>query len=371
MRQRIPISKPTITQSEVRLVTDAVQSGWVSSLGKYLTKFESNFAKYCQTKYALSTSNGTVGLHLALAGLGIKEGDEVIIPDLTFIATANAVRYIGAKIVTVDVDRQTLCIDPEQIKRSITKRTKAIIPVHLYGHPADMIEIVDIAKENNLLVIEDAAEAHGAKINGTPVGSFGHCGVFSFYGNKIITSGEGGMITTDSKILYDRLVFLRDHAMSKTKRYWHTEMGFNYRMTNLQAALGYGQLKRINQIIKKKCKIFEWYQDELKNVNSVKLNSTKEGYDSVYWMVAIEIAGISNIQRDDLLAELSKRGIESRPYFYPISDMCSTISNATPVTHEVSKIGLNVPSFYDITRKEVKYICEELIDILKRNYIQQ
>ena len=214
----IPISQPSITQKEINYVTDAIQSGWVSSLGKYIDTFEEKFAVYCGTKYAVATSSGTTALHLALVSLGVTADDEVIIPDFTFVATASAVKYIGAKVITVDIDEDTLCIDPHAIEKAITSKTKAIIPVHLYGHPANMEAINKIAKKHNLFVVEDAAEAHGSEINGKRVGSLSHAGIFSFYGNKIITSGEGGMITTSDEHLYKKLKYLRDHAMSQDKR---------------------------------------------------------------------------------------------------------------------------------------------------------
>lgn len=223
----IPISEPSITKKEIKYVNDAIKSGWVSSLGPYIDKFEKKFAWYIGTRYALTTLSGTTTLHLALASLGIGNGDEVIIPDLTFIATANAVTYTGAKPIMVDIEKDTWCIDPNAIKKAITAKTKAVMPVHLYGNPANMDEISEICEEYNLYVIEDAAEAHGAEYKGEKVGSLGDCGVFSFYGNKIITTGEGGIITTNSENIYDKAIFLRDHAMSKEKRYWHTEVGFN------------------------------------------------------------------------------------------------------------------------------------------------
>jgi len=218
----IPVSKPYLSRREIDYVNNALQSGWVSSLGEYIERFESEFANFCGANYALTVANGTVGLHLALVGLNVAVGDEVIIPDLTFVATANAVRMANANPVMVDVCRDTYCIDPEKIASAITERTRAIIPVHLYGHPANMKAILEVAQRYDLKVIEDAAEAHGASINGQRVGGIGDCGVFSFYGNKIITTGEGGMIVTNDHELYQRLKFLRDHAMSKEIRYWHT-----------------------------------------------------------------------------------------------------------------------------------------------------
>lgn len=360
----IPISQPSITQLEIDYVNDAVRSGWVSSLGEYITKFEKEFASFCGTKYALSVSNATVGLHLSLVALGIDKDDEVIIPDLTFVATGNVVKYVNAKPVIVDIDPDTLCIDANGISKAITKNTRAIIPVHLYGHPADMNKINEIAKENNLLVIEDAAEAHGAEIDGRRVGGFGDVGVFSFYGNKIITSGEGGMITTSNKDLYERLKFLRDHAMSSEKRYWHTEVGFNYRMTNLQAALGLAQLRRIEDLIQKRIEIFEWYKEGLFGAENISLNRTQAGIKNVYWMICLEILDYTEKQRDDFLVKLKEKGIDGRPYFYPLSDMPIFDSVNTYNAHNIYKTGLNLPSFFDITKEQVLFICKTIKEIL-------
>ena len=356
----IPISRPSITQKEIDYVTDAVKSGWVSSLGKYVEKFEKTFCEYCDTKYALTTANGTVALHLALAALGINQEDEVIVPDFTFVATANAVKYLGAKVITVDIDEETYCISPKAIEKAITSKTKAIVPVHLYGHPANMDEINKIAKNNNVFVIEDAAEAHGAEINGEKVGGLGEAGIFSLYGNKIITSGEGGIITTNNHILYEKMKYLRDQAMSYEKRYWHTEIGFNYRMTNLQAALVLAQLERINIILEKKFEIFSWYHNYLKNISGIKLNPKLDNYKNVYWVICIELLNFSENERDTLMAKLNEKHIDSRPYFYPISEMPMYSSVDTPVTKLISKRGINLPSYYDITQDQVIYICKEL-----------
>lgn len=364
----IPISQPTITQKEIDYITDAAKSGWVSSLGDYINNFEKQFAAYCGCRYAVSTSNGTTALHLALTALGIKPGDEVIIPDLTFIATANAVKYTGAEVITVDIDEDTLCISPAAIEQALSPKTKAIIPVHLYGHPANMAEINAIASKHNLFVVEDAAEAHGAECNGSKVGSLGHVGVFSFYGNKIITTGEGGMLTTNDENLYQRMAYLRDHAMSKTKRYWHTEVGFNYRMTNLQAALGLAQLERIEEILAKKKTIFEWYQAGLKSINGIRLNQQAPWAKNVYWLICLEVDGYSESQREALMNQLKLNNIDSRPYFYPVSDMPMYASArqgvATPASHAVYQRGINLPSFVDISKEQVDYVCTQVTNLI-------
>ena len=364
MNKFIPISQPHISEKDIEYVTDAVRSGWVSSIGKYIEMFEESFASYCGTRFALSTANGTTALHLALVSLGISSEHEVIIPDLTFVATANAVKYTGAKVVTVDIEEDTLCIDPQKIEAAITPNTRAIIPVHLYGHPADMHKIMKLAVKYDLHVIEDAAEAHGACINGQRVGSFGDCGVFSFYGNKIITAGEGGMVTTNNEALYEKMKFLRDHAMSREKRYWHTDVGYNYRITNLQAALGVAQLNRIEQIIEKKAEIYFQYRQELQNVKGLKLNYTKENVKNVFWMICVEIDDLNEKMRDQLMQRLRKENIDTRPYFYPISDMPMFENANTDITHKVFQRGFNLPSFFDLKESEVCYICQKLKELI-------
>lgn len=353
MKRFFPVSQPSIGVKEIQYVSDAVASGWVSSLGKYIEEFEQGFAAFCGTEYALAVSNGTTGLHLALASLGIKAADEVIIPDLTFIATANVVAYTGATAVPVDIDAHSLCIDVEAIRRAITPRTRAIIPVHLYGQPARMDQIVSLAAEYGLHVVEDAAEAHGAEYRGRRVGSIGDCGVFSFYGNKIITSGEGGMLTTNQRELYLKAKLLRDHAMSPERRYWHTEVGYNYRMTNLQAALGLAQLERIDSFIERRRQIMGWYRSELASQPRLHLNREDDVSKSVYWMVCLEISGMTQATREQLMLALKKEGVDCRPYFYPISDMPMYARADTPVAHDVSVRGINLPSYYDLTQADV------------------
>jgi len=360
----IPVSKPEITFSDEAYVNEAVRSGWVSSLGEFINKFEKNFSNFCNTKYALTVSNGTVGLHLSLVALGIKPGDEVIIPDLTFIATANAVSYTGAIPVLADIELDSLCICTKSIEKLITSKTKAIIAVHLYGHPANMTGINRLAKKYGLYVIEDAAEAHGAKIGDQKVGSFGDIGVFSLYGNKIITTGEGGVITTNNKKLYNKMTFLRDHAMSSDKRYWHTEIGFNYRMTNLQAALGVGQLERISEILKKREFIFEWYSEELINVPEIRLNSTKEGYKNAYWLIYIVLPKLNDKKRNTLMSKLKEYNIDSRPFFYPMSQLPMYKTNTPDSVNYIFEKGINLPTFNEITREQVRYICNSLKSVL-------
>ncbi|MCU4175077.1 DegT/DnrJ/EryC1/StrS family aminotransferase [Carboxylicivirga sp. N1Y90] len=364
MNSFIPISIPSITPLEHAFVNKAVTSGWVSSMGQYIDQFETEFATFCGVKHAISVSNGTVAIHLALAAMGIKEGDEVIIPDLTFIATASAVKLSGAKPVFVDIEDDTLGICPSAIRKAISPKTKAIMPVHLYGQPANMNAILDIAKEFNLKVIEDAAEAHGALIGEKKVGSIGHAGTFSFYGNKIITTGEGGMITTNDDELNERCRILRDHAMDKNKRYWHNELGYNYRMTNMQAALGCAQMQRISELIAKRKQIFDWYNTQLVNIDNIKLNQSNNWSTPVYWMICLEHKYFNEESRQRFMDLLKANNIDSRPYFYPISDMPMFKNIQTDVTHHIYSKGINLPTFHDITEEQVDYICKTIVKLL-------
>ncbi|WP_298780284.1 DegT/DnrJ/EryC1/StrS aminotransferase family protein [uncultured Polaribacter sp.] len=361
----IPISQPSITQKEIDYVTDAVRSTWISSLGKYIDRFEAEFADFCGTRYAICVSNGTVAIQLALTANGIGKGDEVIMPNLSFIATANATLHCGATPVFADVDANNLCIDPNLIEGLITPKTKAIMPVHLYGHPAQMDKILEIANKHGLWVIEDAAEAHGATVKGKRVGSWGHCGTFSFYGNKNLTTGEGGMITTDDEDFYNRCKHLRDHAMSKEKRYWHTAPGFNYRMTNVQAAMGCAQLERVQDFMDKRETIFTWYKKYLVKKEGISLNKTDTWATNAYWLICLNNSEWNLESRDEFMIELKKRGVDSRPFFYPMSQMPYINESVhTPVTDIVYQQGINLPTYFDLEEKDVKFICGVIKKVL-------
>jgi perosamine synthetase len=360
----IPVSQPALSQLEIDYVTDAIKSGWVSSLGAYIDAFEKKFAAYCGTQYAVSVCNGTVGLHLALEVLGIGEGDEVIVPDLTFVATANAVVTARGTPVMVDVCRDTYCINPAEIIKAITPKTRAIIPVHLYGHPANMPAIMAIAREHNLYVIEDAAEAHGASINGVRVGAFGDCGVFSFYGNKIITSGEGGMITTNDFNFYTKARLLRDHAMSKEVRYWHTEVGFNYRITNLQAALGLAQLERIGDFLEYRNNLLLQYKEKLEP-SGVECNPCA-GADPVNWMVCAVVDRLDRKKRDAMIGHMRELGVDARPFFFPMSMMPMYSHRDNPVAYKLSECGFNLPTFVGMTENQVSKSCAAFLSALSK-----
>ncbi|NNM55446.1 MAG: DegT/DnrJ/EryC1/StrS aminotransferase family protein [Spirochaetales bacterium] len=362
----IPVSQPKIGDREKAYVNQALDSGWVSSLGVFIERLEEEFSRYIGVKHTIAVSNGTVAIHLALAALGIKPGDEVIIPDLTFVATANAVAYCGAVPVLADVDPVSLCLTAETIKAKLTSRTKAIIPVHLYGQPAEMDAIKRLADEHHLWVVEDVAEAHGAAWKGKKVGSWGHCGTFSLYGNKIITTGEGGLITTDDEALAQRLRFLRDHGMSKDKRYWHTELAYNYRITNLQAALGVAQLEQIDQFLSRRKEILGLYQKELKGLPGVTLNPQVPGGESVCWLVCLRHDNWTETSRAQFMQKLKEKGVDSRPFFYPLSQMpiYEQDRKLTPVSNAVYEKGINLPTYIDLTDDQIKTVSRCVRELL-------
>ncbi len=296
-------------------------------------------------------------MHLALVALGIGRGDEVIVPSLTFIATANAVHYTGATPVFADSESETWNIDPEEIARLISPRTKAIIPIHLYGHPANMGPILKLANQHALHVVEDAAEAHGALYKGQRVGSLGVINAFSFYGNKIITTGEGGMLTTNDDNLNEKVRYLRDHAMSTKKRYWHTEVGFNYRMTNLQASIGVAQMERIEEFISRKHWIAQMYNQGLQGVSFIQTPPEASWAKSVFWMYSILLADDFPIGRDEVMTRLHDQGIDSRPFFYPIHLQPPYRDNMTlPIAENLARRGINLPSAVTLTEADIHRI---------------
>jgi perosamine synthetase len=328
-------------------------------------QFEASFAKYCNVKHAVAVMNGTVALHLALLMREIGPGDEVIIPDLTFVATANVVRYVGATPVFVDAEPATWTMDVSKLESKITSKTKAIIPVHLYGHPVDMDPVISLADKYGLYVVEDAAEAHGAEYKGKRVGGLGHVGAFSFYGNKVITTGEGGMLTTNDDHLADRARFLKDHAMSKDNRYWHPEIGYNYRMTNIQAAVGVAQLERIDQLLAGKIEVAHQYQQGLENCPGVILHPQASWAKNIYWMYSILVTDESALDRDALIAALRQCEIDSRPFFHPMHRL-PPYSNAPgdyPVATDLSRRGINLPSYPALEHSQIEYICKTIREL--------
>lgn len=360
----LPVYEPWIGREELARVARCVRSGWISSIGEGLAEFEQRFASICRRRFGVSCSNGTSALHLALAAFDIGPGDEVLVPALSFVATANAVRYTGAAPVFVDVDRRSWTIDVARIEAKITARTRAIVAVHLYGQPADMTAIAEIARRRGLRVVEDAAEAHGASVRGVPVGGLGDAGCFSFYGNKMITTGEGGIVVTDDRRLAKRLRLLRDHAMSPSRRYWHGEIGFNYRMTNLQAQVGLAQLDRLPRILARKRRIAAWYRQALAGV-PVELPPTVPGTENIHWMFSVVLPPSRRTPRDRVARELWRRGFDSRPFFVPLPELPPyRTAEPFPVASLLSRRGLNLPSGPLLRRRQIRAVRDALVEIL-------
>lgn len=371
-RLRLPVAEPFLSERELELVKDCIASNWISSAGMYVDRFEELFAGFCGSRFAVSTSSGTTALHLALLALDIKRGDEVIIPSLTFIATANAVTYTGATPVFVDSERETWNIDPKKIKVAISSKTKAIIPVHLYGYPADMDPIMEIAKQNGLAVIEDAAEAHGAEYKERKVGAIGDMGIFSFYGNKIITTGEGGMIVTNDARIAKRTRFLRAHGMSESRHYWHPEVGYNYRLTNIQAAIGVAQVEKINFIIQKKIEIAKYYEDRLKEIKGVTLPPKAMQAKNVYWLYSILVEENDfGMGRDELMKRLKSMDIETRPFFPPLhTQPIYNNGQRLKICEEIASKGLSLPSSANMRLREIDRVCYAVRELSQKNAIK-
>lgn len=361
-RAYFPVAEPKFGENELKYVSECVLTGWVSSGGKFVKRFEDQFSEFCETEFAVATSSGTTALHLALLALGIGSGDEVIVPSLTFISTANAVVFTGATPVFVDSEPETWNIDSARIEEAISDKTKAIIPVHLYGHPADMDSILDIAHKHNLYIIEDAAEAHGALYKGKKVGSFGELGIFSFYGNKTITTGEGGMIVTSNKDLMEKIRILCNHGMDPKRRYWHSVLGYNYRMTNIQAALGVAQMERIGQIIENKRRNAALYGKYLHDIPGIILPPEAAWAKNIYWLYSIlideEVFGMSAIELGE---RLNQRGIETRPIFPPIHQQpIYNTDQSLPVSERLSRCGLSLPSSVKLNDNEIERVAGEI-----------
>lgn len=356
---KIPVYQPSLVGNEKKYVNDCLDSNWISSKGKYVQLFEKEFASYVKVNYATGVCNGTVALHLALLALGIGQGDEVIVPTLTYIASVNTITYTGATPVFVDSLPDTWQIDPEDVIRAITPQTKAILAVHLYGHPCDMLALKEIANKHRLFLIEDCAEAIGSLYQNQHVGTFGDVATFSFYGNKTITTGEGGMLVTNDQTIFDRAVHFKGQGLAKYREYWHDVIGYNYRMTNICAAIGLAQLEQIETIIKKKRQIAELYQGLLKDTNFKVHPEIGDVFHS-YWMVSILVSQAN--ERDTAREHLAQAGIETRPVFYPVHTMpmYSQKYQRHKNAEDIGWRGINLPSYPDLSDDQIKYICNIL-----------
>ena len=363
MTKFIPVAVPDLSGNEKKYVIDCIDTSWISSGGEYIKRFENAFSAFFNIKHSLSCCNGTVALHLPLLIFGIGHGDEVIVPSFTYIATANAVRYCGGTPVFADCLPDTWNIDPKDVERKITSRTKAIIPVHIYGNPCDMDSIMEIAKKYKLYVLEDAAECHGALYDGKKAGTIGDIGTFSFFGNKIITTGEGGMIVTNNDEFAEKMRLLKGQGMDPTRRYWFNVIGYNYRMTNIEAAIGLAQLENIDTHISNRKKVAEWYKEALSPLNEfINFQSITPKSENVWWMFSISLTDKSKITRDELISKLHEDGIETRPLFYPMHIMPPYFDKDAkcPISEKVAANGINLPTHSMLSRDDIFFICNKI-----------
>jgi len=364
---KVPVNEPVITDEAKKYALDALETGWISSSGEYIGKFEKAFADYVGRKHAITTTNGTTALHLAIAGLNIGEGDEVIVPDFTIVSCLNAVLYTGATPVFIDIDPETYSLDPNLLEGLITEKTKAIMPVHIYGHSADMDPILEIAEKHSIAVIEDAAEVHGATYKGEKCGSFGTVSIFSFYSNKIVTTGEGGMVLTDDDQLAEEMRLLMNLAHSPGKRFWHERVGFNYRMTNVQAAIGLGEFEHIDEFLAHKKWLGEQYTKKLSDIPGLILPITKDYAENVYWMYGLRVTDELGISSDDMRAKLLEKGVDTRSFFIPLSSQPIAKEYKThecPVSAEVAATGFYLPSGLALTQEQLDFVCNAVHEVV-------
>lgn len=365
----IPVAHPWFCGNELEYVRECVETTWVSSIGRFIGQFEKSFAEFCEVDFAVSCNSGTSALHLALLALGVGPGDEVIVPTLTFVATANAVRYCGAHPVFVDSEPVTMNLDPGRIEERITPRTRGIIAVHLYGHAADMDPILEIARRRGLFVVEDAAEAHGALCRGRKAGGLGDAATFSFFGNKIITTGEGGMVTTRDEELGRKVRLLRGQGMDPERRYWFPIVGYNYRMTNIAAALGLAQLEKISSHLEKRRQLAALYERRLAPLAEwIELPAEKAWARHAWWAYTIRLRGSLPLERDRLMGCLAEAGIETRPAFHPMHTLppYEEPTGSYPVAEAIARHGVTLPMHGLLTEDDVDYISDRLETLCRR-----
>ena len=364
-RQPIPVAAPDLSGNEERYLLAALRSSWISSSGEFVTRFEREFARSCGTRTAVAVSSGTAALHVALAALGIGPGDEVIVPAMTFVATANACRYVGAEPVFVDIDAVTWCLDPERVSAAVTPRTRAIIAVHLFGHPADVDPLGAIAARHGIALIEDAAEAPFATYKGRRVGSLGRIAAFSFFGNKILTSGEGGALTLNDPALEDRVRRLRGQGMEPSRRYYFPEVGFNYRLTNLACALLCAQLERADELLARRRRVLARYRLRLADVRGLALARTAAGVETSPWVFPVVVEPEFGRTRDELAASLAVAGVETRPFFIPLHTLPpfseeGRRAGRLPITEKLGAAGLILPTYPTMTDDDIDDVCDRV-----------
>jgi len=376
-RNSIPCAGPSITNKEIQFVTEAVKYGWYENRNMHIDKFIKEIINYTSVKYCLPVCNCTSAIHLALLALNIGPGDEVITPDISWVSSACPIHYVGATPIFADIDKINWCLSPESFKKLITKKTKAVIVVDLYGNMPEMDEIIEIANEYNLPIIEDAAEAMGAEYKNKKAGTFGKIGVFSLNATKLIMSGQGGALITNDEKVYEKTKKLYHHGMapySPTTTFWSEEIGFNYQWSNIQAALALAQFYRLDELVKKRRKAFTWYFERLKNIEGVQLNSEGEYTKNIFWVITAIIDKKYKLKKQDIMLGFKKYNIDTRPFFYPISSMpayakytCGkNMEEENPVSYTISPYGIGLPSSFSLTEDDVDYICKIFLKILTK-----
>ncbi len=368
--KKILYAKPSITELEVKYVTDAIKHGWGEHCYDYLNRFEGLFRHYLGVKHSILTSSCTGALHLALAALGIKAQDEVIVPDITWIASAAPIIYLGAQPVFVDVLADSWCIDPDKIERAISPKTKAIIVVHLYGNLVEMDAVVKIAQRYNLSVVEDTAEALGSEYKGRKAGSIGDFGIFSFHGTKTMTTGEGGMIVTNNDELFQKAAILANHGRNpkNPKMFWAEQIGYKYKLSNLQAALGCAQLERLDELVDRKRQMFNWYLEFMRDIAGINWNPEPPYVKNSFWMPTIIFDKTLNVKRDKLIQKMISQNIQVRSFFYPLSSLpMFETKTENKVSYSIYDRGINLPSYFELSRDDIQYICTKLRDIVARS----
>lgn len=375
----IPVNEPQLNHRDLENVAECVRTGWISSAGRFIGEFEQRFAEYCGRKYGIGVCNGTAALQMAVACLELKPGDEVILPTFTIISCALAVVYNGGVPVLVDSDPDTWCMNVNQVEEKITSRTRAIMPVHIYGHPVDMDPLLDLAKKHRLTIIEDAAEAHGAEYltgrnTSRPIwrrcGGFGDMSCFSFYANKLITTGEGGIVLTDDAKTAEKLKSLRNLCFQPDRRFFHEELGFNYRMTNIQAALGLAQLERVDNIVSRKRRMGQEYNRRLKDLDALQLPTEASWAKSVYWMYGVVLSDDAGINAEGFAKKLRERGVETRPFFLGMHEQPAFhkrnlfVGERYPVTERLARRGLYLPSGLALTEGQMAHVGDAVCEVL-------
>ena len=361
--KRIPYAQPSITQREIEYVGDAIKNGWGEHCYDYLIRLRREFAEYLGVEYAFPTSSCTGALHIGLAALGVGPGDEVIVPDATWIATAAPVNYLSATPVFVDVRPDTWCLNPELLEAAISPKTRAIVVVHLYGNMTDMRAVTAIAQRHGIPVVEDAAEALGSEDHGKKAGSIGDFATFSFHGTKTMTTGEGGMLVTNRADLAEAITVLDNHGRDPRvpKMFWCEKVGFKYRMSNLQAALGCAQVERLDALVEKRRQIYAWYRESAANLSDLAWNPEPDGTKNSYWMPTLILGDSYSIDRDEVIARLEAVGVGARPFFYPLSSFpMFDVRGENPVSQRLGARGINLPCYFDMTREDAEYVARAL-----------